>query len=336
MKESKKLLKETINPQNLENCNAWYQISKYNGEDFMIVDSWDDVIEIQKALDPSFEPKDKYDTKVLDDYMPWGFSDSYVVCDECGDVICTEPDSKHWKADFFVSDNGIVCGDCVREDPQDYIEYLVNNPNNANTILDPSNLEDEGFEKLDGDTYQSGYYGRNDDPKSILKDLMNKYPQGEFIFNVIGVGQFAVDFDVYGRNLEEIEESCKKNEGVVGGSQKEITRDMCKELESKIFNELAKNDIYPEDGSVNKARNSLADFEMYLIIDGDWKHDHLFAEDVVESYCKKNGLIVVKHEVNEIGESDSDWYEGEHVWLIDIDGDGKGTRRLATFRKMFN
>ena len=335
MREHNKLLKETTNPQGLVDCDAWYQIGKYNGEDFMIVDSWDDVSEIQKALDPSFEPKDKYDTKVLDNYMPWGFGDSYTTCDECGDIICTEPDSSYWKADFFVSNNGIICGDCVRENPQEYLESLINNYNKANTILDPKDLEQEGFEKLDGD-YQNGYYDRNDNPKSILKDLMSKYPQGEFIFNIISTNPFAVDFDVYGRNLDEIDESCKKNEGVVGGSKKEITRDMCKELESKLFIELAKNDVYPESGGVIKASNPLTDFELHLVIDGDWKHDHLVTEDVVENFCKKNSLIVVKHEVIEAGESDSDSYEGKHVWLIDINDDGKGDERLISFRKMFN
>ena len=477
----KESLTESFDESVLSDCDAWYVIAKYDGEDFMIVDSWEDVQKIQKCIDPNFEPKDRWDSSVLDNAINWGFSDSYTTCEECGDVICTEPDSKHWVADFFVSDYGIECGDCVRNNPQEYIQSLINNPRNANTILDDSDLEYEGFEKLEGD-YQSGWYDRHDDPEDILSDLLDKYPYGEFIFSVTSNAQFATNFEVWARSEslevtedESLKESDKENviriksnkmktvkmpdhsdeetnptvplsqfsigklkahssdeeepieeaiddvehsdlyvdegfwividnneegethkkdlygpytedevgdvaeklldryynstywilepheidgldmtgvkvhknkkfslgydyikEGVVGGKRDvEITREMLIDLEKKVYDYLNKNNIYPEDGTFSKSSNPLADLELELIIDGDWKHDHLFAEHLVEKFCEENGMIVVKHSVVEVGESESDWYTGDHIWFIDFD-DGEGKQRLDAFRKVFN
>ena len=66
-----------------------------DGDEFLIVDGWEDVHKIQKALKPDFEPKDEDDTSVLDELFDngyaWGFRDEYSKCDECGQVIRTGP-----------------------------------------------------------------------------------------------------------------------------------------------------------------------------------------------------------------------------------------------------
>lgn len=287
-------------------------IAPYDGEDFLIVESWEDVAKIQKLLDPSFEPRGKYDTSVIDEFMPWGFSEEYNVCNSCGEVVRTEPDSYSWTPDFFISNDGIYCGDCTRNDPQDYLETLINNPKVVNTILSESDLENAGFEKLDGD-YESGWYDRNDSPQEILNDLMNSFPYGEFVFNITSKGQFAVNFDVYGRGMdEEFEEDLK-------GSKKEVNRELCRGLEDKLYTYLHQNDIYPEDGTFDPSSDKeLCDLELFLIIDGDWKHEHLFTEHLVEEFCKKNGLEIVSSSKDEIGNSDSDWYKSQHTWYLKI------------------
>ncbi len=204
--------------QAYNNGDIYCQIVKDDDDDdFMIVDDWEEVQKIQKLLSSSFESKDKYDSFVLDNFMSWGFSDSYCACDNCGKLICTEPDSKHWTPDFFIDDNGIICGDCVRKNPQEYLQSLANNSEVANTILSESDLEDAGFVKLDGD-YQNGWYDRQDDPKSILNDLLDRFPYGVFIFNITTQAQFATNFDVWGEEAtfdeydedEETDESLKE------------------------------------------------------------------------------------------------------------------------------
>lgn len=52
-------------------------------------------------------------------------------------------------------------------------------------------------------------------------------------------------------------------------------------------------------------------------IDGDWKHDHLYATHLINEFCEKNGYKIIEHISQEIGESDCDWYRAEHRWLIE-------------------
>lgn len=196
--------------------NVYFDLAKdKDGDDFLIVDGWEDVRKIQKALKPDFEPKDEYDTSVLDELFDngyqWGFRDEYSTCDRCGKVIRTEADSYSWVPDFFVDyDNGeIICGDCVRENPKEYLETLYNNPEKANTILSAQDLIDNGFEKIDGD-YEDGWYDKHDSPEEILNKALEAHPNGVFIFHISGQGQFATQFELWGADLD-LDESKKKD-----------------------------------------------------------------------------------------------------------------------------
>ena len=109
------------------------------------------------------------------------------------------------------------------------------------------------------------------------------------------------------------------NETMEQKEKPQITRDYLRKLEAEIYNVLQKNDIYPEDGTWFSAdRDDDYDVELYLVIDGDWKHDHLFAEHLVEQFCKEKGFTIVSSENNEIGNSESDWYKSAHHWYIKI------------------
>lgn len=196
--------------------NVYFDIAKdKDGDDFLIVDGWEDVRKIQKALKPDFEPKDEYDTSVLDEIFDngyaWGFRDEYSKCDRCGNVIRTEADSYSWVPDFFVDyDNGeIICGDCVRENPKEYLETLYNNPEKANTILSAQDLIDNGFERI-GEDYEDGWYDRHDSPEEILNKALEAHPNGVFIFHISGQGQFATQFELWGADLD-LDESKKKD-----------------------------------------------------------------------------------------------------------------------------
>lgn len=218
-------LKEDLEPSIKDKLDALYNeddvyfdIAKdADDDDFLIVDDWEDVQAIQQALKPDFEPKDKYDTSVLDEIFDngyqWGFRDEYTVCDCCGKVIRTEPDSYSWLPDFFVNDEEgtICCGDCVRENPKEYLATLYNNADKANTILSADELEAQGFEKIDGD-FESGWYDKHDSPDEILDKALEEHPSGVFIFNISGQGQFATQFELWGADLdldESLNESMK-------------------------------------------------------------------------------------------------------------------------------
>lgn len=198
----------------IQDSDAYYMFADDDGDDFLIVDSWDDVHKIQKALEPGFEPRNDYDSSVLDKYFPgstWGFSDSYDTCSKCGKLIRTEPDSYSWEPDFFVNDGELVCGDDVRDDPDAYLETLYNNPKMANTILTDSDLRNLGFELIK-DGYESGMYDRHDDPEDILEKAKKEHPGMTFVFSISSNGQFATRFELWGKEDTDVHESI--NEGV--------------------------------------------------------------------------------------------------------------------------
>lgn len=173
------------------------------GADFLIVDGWDVAREVENVLNPnkSVSPE-SYDTPSIDTVFNdnWGFSDEYAVCDDCGTVIRTSPDSYSWKPDFWVSDGEIRCGDCVRDNPADYIASLLDNPESANTILSDDELKENGFAKVNPDSYENGWYDKQDEPKDILATAQDKEPDSEFLFSVSGEGQFYTKFDLWKRS----------------------------------------------------------------------------------------------------------------------------------------
>lgn len=174
------------------------------GHDFLILDGWDDVRTVESILDPKADiGPDSMESGAIDRAFGgnWGFSDEYAVCDDCGTVIRTSPDSYSWKPDFWLeAEEGYHCGDCVREDPDDYIEHLVDNPDEANTILSDDELRSRGFAKVNEDAYENGWYDRQDEPKDILAKAMGKEPNAEFLFSISSNAEFSTQFDLWRRD----------------------------------------------------------------------------------------------------------------------------------------
>lgn len=138
----------------------------------------------------------------------WGYECEYGVCDVCGKALRTSPNSYHWQPYYWINtDIGYrECGDCVKEDPSDYLEMLTNNPNHCNVILNDGELEKLGYTKINLDSYESGWYGRADKPALILHDFQVHFPEREFIFHLDGNSQFCVRFSLYYKDEEATEE----------------------------------------------------------------------------------------------------------------------------------
>ena len=184
-------------------------------EMFLIVDSWDFIREFNSwAKDkygkelydetrydlPENEEDRKYFTTWLD-YLTqdmWGFYDEYSVCEHCNKAFRSSPDSYSWTQNYWLGDGFIICEDCVKEDyAEEYLESLQNNPHTANTILSDSEMENAGYEKVNADSYESGWYGRCEDPEEILEKEMENNPDYDYIFSICGSGQFHTEFDLW-------------------------------------------------------------------------------------------------------------------------------------------
>jgi len=135
-----------------------------------------------------------------------GFSDEYDVCYECNRIVRTSPDSYSWTAPFHIFDDGeLVCNECIEEDPDDYIEALINNDHKANTVLTTGALEEAKFLNVPTD-FSDGWYGVNASPPNILEAVRECLPDAEFVFHITGVGQFETNFDLWARGEGVTEE----------------------------------------------------------------------------------------------------------------------------------
>ena len=123
-------------------------------------------------------------------------------------------------------------------------------------------------------------------------------------------------------------------EGVISGA-KELSYDELAELEKSLWEKLNAQGIYPEDGTFSNSSNKLADLDLELLIDGDWKHDHLLAEQLVEEWCKENGYVITRHTDEITNDTGRDDYEALHKWFLIKDTDGKMSDTVNGFKKMF-
>ena len=123
-------------------------------------------------------------------------------------------------------------------------------------------------------------------------------------------------------------------EGVISGAPK-LSYDELAELEKSLWDKLNAQGIYPEDGTFSNSSNSLADLDLEMLIDGDWKHDHLLAETIVEEWCEENGYVISRHTDEVTNDTGRDDYEALHKWILIKDTDGKMKDTVAGFKKMF-
>lgn len=205
-------------------CNK-YNIDGYSerdgdndGEVFVFSDSWDNIRKLNNILKAQFymlgidtsEVNERDDTGYIDFATDdnWATFDDGFICDNCYKFYRNSDYYQNYVIFESVS-NGICCVDCVKNDDSlksDYINTLINNSDNANTILDDSELEDAGFEDY-GAEYANGWYGRRDSPQQILKDILDKHPEAEVVFSVRKTYNYwETRFKVYVRNITEDED----------------------------------------------------------------------------------------------------------------------------------
>ena len=224
------------------------QIHEYEGEPFVIVESWEELSGINKVLnvalardafrkwapvylktgrqDPFSDFRlgnqrmldgsvrlsaNLFDREVrppyeapeglieLSDVCGWGFSDEYSTCWECEKVIRTSPDCYAWTPDYWEPNDEVkICGDCVREDPDDYLEDRVEKGLEGRLVtcnlIDPGEYE---FELVARGLEHGLHEHQNDDPRKIVRWAVESALQVVF---VVGSSQFSQSFDVWVRH----------------------------------------------------------------------------------------------------------------------------------------
>ena len=153
-----------------------------DGDLVVVSDHWHD-------LDPRIE--DLLRSKGYETY----FRDSMDYCHGCNKFCHLQPSCYGDLELPVIFDGELLCPDCVRDEPESYIEILDHNPDQANHLLDDSTLEDLGFRQLDNG-YESGFHpGQDDDPNKIYNKIKDKFDH--IIFSIDGAGQFDMTFSVW-------------------------------------------------------------------------------------------------------------------------------------------
>jgi hypothetical protein len=186
----------------------WDNIDMTHGEDhrgnhYMLFDSGDDIDRfvqfVKQELDLD-EDAGEYDVETLLE-TNFVYYDEYSTCDDCSAIVRTSPDSYHWQPEYYVGDGFLVCKECFDNETdyqEDYLKDRINNPKNAiNGLMEPEQLKDLGFSKLEGG-YENGWHqGQTDDPEKIFKEIEDDY--NEVVFLIDEVSQFYITFSVWVR-----------------------------------------------------------------------------------------------------------------------------------------
>ena len=180
VKKNNKILEEFAKTQDWQNVDY----GKRNGKRFWIIEAYSNVIEkfnewlqhseyLKYVQEESNWDEVRYDDdSVWLDFLTddnWGYSDQYAKCNHCNCVIEYISTTSGISSDNYWNCNGeLFCEDCIREEPDSYIEDKIINydtgvilPIPSDRIFSEKELEDFGFTK-EIDNLEVGMYGTYD------------------------------------------------------------------------------------------------------------------------------------------------------------------------------
>jgi hypothetical protein len=124
------------------------------------------------------------------------WSDEWEECCDCMQLVRTSANSYGWVRSYWWPEDGdgLLCHECVKKDPSDYLAWLEGNPDHALTI--DIDIEKLGYTKLEGD-FETGFHSGQDASPKLVAKALKKQGIERFIFKIDGVGQFDVSWSVY-------------------------------------------------------------------------------------------------------------------------------------------
>lgn len=176
--------------------HSGYSEPGYDGE-FIATGNWNDITVYNKETN-KFDLVDDTPGRVGRALEKLGFEieweDEWIACSICNNLVRTQPNSYSWQRAYVDDSNEIVCCNCVKEEPAQYLELFEGNSKKAWTI-EGVNPEDFGYAQV-AKEFENGWYGgQNDDPNAIAASLQ-KMGIRRFLFDITSVGQFDTHFRV--------------------------------------------------------------------------------------------------------------------------------------------
>jgi hypothetical protein len=174
--------------ETLDECYSFYEdyaepgYSLQEHEAGILAANWNDV------------PRELYEQ--LEQYYAMEWCDEWDRCTDCNKAVRCSPDSYGWQASYHIIEGDSVCGECIKKDPDEYIESLINNPDKCDTLgLD---LEEHGFQLLE--TNEAGLH----EHQFSAEPPLDMYIRGrktwlEIVFQLDESRQFDMSYSMYGR-----------------------------------------------------------------------------------------------------------------------------------------
>ncbi len=128
----------------------------------------------------------------LEEIAELEWSDEWLDCQECGKLVRVNPNSYGWTPYYYIFACELVCWNCIKDTPEDYLSEHINNPERAVTAnLD---LEKYGFTCLQSELENGLHKHMNDDPKT-LKNIVPA--DNDFIYQLDAASQFHITFSLW-------------------------------------------------------------------------------------------------------------------------------------------
>lgn len=164
------------------------------------------------------------------------WSDEWCSCGVCGRYVRTSPDSYSWTRSYAAMNSALVCHECIKEDPDEYIEWLTgkndfshNPPKRANTILDKEALEAAEFRQF-ADGLENGLHEFQAASPTKIARWLKERGVNEYLFSIDDQGQFDTTFSVWIKSDKELEPPTNASEWDDSPSPAELAKAMLRSI----------------------------------------------------------------------------------------------------------
>ena len=174
------------------------QFGKYEGDDYVVVDSYDTIELMNKLLNESGIEHDGAENEIGEH----GYQEDYHYCHDCFEFIYVAPKYNGQPNDYIVVGHDCpdyFCLQCAKNHKAEYLEKHINNYNNAlmeNGVITENDLKELGFNNKG--SYSAGWnYGTSDSPENLYSRLNKQFD--EVVFMITDYNPFDTHYTVWTR-----------------------------------------------------------------------------------------------------------------------------------------